>query len=55
MALNLPGAYLTVDPQIRQIDGEIVQQQLTYSASRFGGDNGSTDAANSPFRLALGI
>jgi len=55
MALNIPGAYLTVDPLIRQIDGEIVQQQLTYSASRFGGDNGSTDAANSPFRLALGI
>lgn len=55
MALNIPGAYLTVDPLIRQIDGEIVQQQLTYSASRFGGDNGSSDAANSPFRLALGI
>jgi hypothetical protein len=55
MALNVPGAYLTVDPQIRQIDGEIVQQRLTYSASRFGGDGGSTDAANSPFRLALGI
>lgn len=55
MALNIPGAYLTVDPLIRQIDGEIVQQQLTYSASRFGGDLGSTDAANTPFRLALGI
>ena len=41
MAINVPGAYLTVDPLIRKIDGEIVQQSLTYAASRFGGDAGT--------------
>ena len=55
MALNVPGAYLTVDPQIRVIDGEIVQQSLTYAASRFGGDAGTGDAGGTPLRIGLGL
>ena len=55
MALNVPGAYLTVDPQIRVIDGEIVQQSLTYAASRFGGDAGTGEAGGTPLRIGLGL
>ena len=55
MALNVPGANLTVDPQIRVIDGEIVQQSLTYAASRFGGDAGTGDAGGTPLRIGLGL
>ena len=55
MALNVPGAYLTVDPQIRVIDGEIVQQNLNYAASRFGGDAGTGDAGGTPLRIGLGL
>ena len=55
MAINIPGAYLTVDPLIRKIDGEIVQQSLTYAASRFGGDAGTGDAGGTPFRIGLGL
>ncbi len=55
MAISVPGAYLTVDPLVRAIDGELVQQKLTYSASRYGGDAGTGDAGGTPFRLGLGL
>jgi len=52
----LPAAMLTVDPSAYDVSGnDIVRQQLTYSQSRFGGDVAETNAANSPFRLGLGI
>ncbi len=56
-AFQIPAAYLTVDPSKYDPSGnDIVRQQLTYKASRFGGDidDGSYEAWNSPFRLALG-
>jgi len=56
-AFQIPAAYLTVDPSKYDPSGnDIVRQQLTYKASRFGGDidDGSYDAWNTPFRLALG-
>ena len=55
MAISVPGAYLTVDPLIRKIDGEIVQQSLPYAASRFGGDAGTGDAGGTPLRIGLGL
>ena len=55
MAINIPGAFLAADPQRREIDGEIVQQKLTYSASRYGGDANATGAGNAPFRIGLGL
>jgi len=55
-ALMLPAAMLTVDPSAYDVSGnDIVRQQLTYSQSRFGGDVVESNAANSPFRLGLGI
>jgi len=55
-AIMLPAAALTVDPNVYDVSGnDIVRQQLTYSQSRFGGDVVETNAANSPFRLGLGI
>ena len=56
-AFQIPAAYLTVDPSKYDPSGnDIVRQQLTYKASRFGGDidDSSYEAWNSPFRLALG-
>jgi hypothetical protein len=55
-AIMLPAAMLTVDPSAYDVSGnDIVRQQLTYSQSRFGGDVVESNAANSPFRLGLGI
>lgn len=55
-AIMLPAAMLTVDPNAYDVSGnDIVRQQLTYQQSRFGGDVVESDAANSPFRLGLGI
>jgi len=55
-AIMLPAAQLTVDPNAYDVSGnDIVRQQLTYQQSRFGGDVVETNAANSPFRLGLGI
>lgn len=55
-AIMLPAAMLTVDPNAYDVSGnDIVRQQLTYQQSRFGGDVVETNAANSPFRLGLGI
>lgn len=56
-AFMIPAAYLTVDPSKYDPSGnDIVRQQLTYKASRFGGDIDDTsfEAWNTPFRLALG-
>lgn len=55
MALLIPAGYLTVDPNKYDVSGEIVKQTLTYKQTRFGGDVGSTQPANTPIRLALGI
>lgn len=55
MALFIPAGYLTVDPNKYDVSGEIVKQALTYKHTRFGGDVGTTQPANSPIRLALGI
>lgn len=55
MALQIPAAFLTVDPKKYEISGEVVQQKLSYSAGRYSGDNGSTDAANTLFRLGMGL
>ena len=55
-AIMLPAAQLTVDPNAYDVSGnDIVRQQLTYQQSRFGGDVVETAAANSPFRIGLGI
>ena len=55
-AIMLPAAMLTVDPNAYDVSGnDIVRQQLTYQQSRFGGDVVETNAANSPFRIGLGI
>ena len=55
-AIMLPAAMLTVDPNAYDVSGnDIVCQQLTYQQSRFGGDVVETNAANSPFRIGLGI
>ena len=55
-AFQIPAAYLTVDPSKYDPSGnDIVRQQLTYKASRFGGDVADTrQNYNTPFRLALG-
>lgn len=55
MALFIPAAYLTIDPNKYDVGGEIVKQTLTYKQTRFGGDVGTTQPANTPIRLALGI
>jgi len=55
MALFIPAGYLTVDPNKYDVSGDIVKQVLTYKHSRFGGDVGTTQPANTPIRLALGI
>lgn len=55
MALLIPAGYLTVDPNKYDVSGEIVKQTLTYKQTRFGGDVGTTQPANTPIRLALGI
>ena len=55
-ALMIPAAYLTVDPSKYDPSGnDITRQQLTYKASRFGGDVSESGAGNSPVRLALGV
>ena len=55
-AIMLPAAQLTVDPSAYDVTGnDIVRQQLTYQQSRFGGDVVETNAANSPFRIGLGV
>lgn len=55
MALFIPAGYLTIDPNKYDVGGEIVKQTLTYKQTRFGGDVGTTQPANTPIRLALGI
>tara|TARA_Y100000114_G_C11750352_1_gene323945 strand:+ start:91 stop:1383 length:1293 start_codon:yes stop_codon:yes gene_type:complete len=55
-AIMLPAAMLTNDPSVYDVSGnDIVRQSLTYQQSRFGGDVVETNAANSPFRIGLGI
>ena len=55
-ALMIPAAYLTVDPSKYDPSGnDITRQQLTYKASRYGGDVSESGAGNSPVRLALGV
>ena len=56
MAIMLPAAYLSNDASAYDVSGnDIVRQTLTYKQSRYGGDTIETNAANSPFRIALGI
>jgi hypothetical protein len=54
-AFMIPAAYLTVDPSKYDPSGnDITRQQLTYKASRFGGDvSDGQNLYNTPFRLAL--
>ena len=55
-AIMLPAAQLSNDASAYDVSGnDIVRQTLTYKQSRYGGDTVETNAANSPFRLALGI
>lgn len=55
-AIMLPAAQLANDPSAYDVSGnDIVRQTLTYKQSRYGGDTVETNAANSPFRLSLGI
>ena len=56
MAINLPAAVLANDASKRDISGEIIKQELTYNASRYGGDipNAQNRGSNTPFRIALG-
>ena len=55
-AIMLPAAMLTNDASAYDVSGnDIVRQTLTYKQSRYAGDVSETNAANSPFRLALGI
>jgi hypothetical protein len=51
----IPAAHLTADPLRYEVGGEIVQQTLSYSQSHYGGDAGTGNAKNSPFRIALTI
>ena len=55
-AFMLPAAYLTTDPSKYDPSGnDITRQQLTYKASRFGGDIADTsETYNTPFRIGLG-
>jgi hypothetical protein len=56
MAIMLPAAYLSNDASAYDVSGnDIVRQTLTYKQSRYGGDTIETNAANSPFRIALGV
>ena len=55
-AIMLPAAMLTNDPSAYDVSGnDIVRQTLTYKQARYAGDVSDVNAANSPFRLALGI
>jgi len=55
-AIMLPAAMLTNDPSAYDVSGnDIVRQTLTYKQARYAGDVSEVNAANSPFRLALGI
>ena len=55
-AIMLPAAMLTNDPSAYDVSGnDIVRQTLTYKQARYAGDVSEINAANSPFRLALGI
>jgi hypothetical protein len=54
-AVMIPAAYLTVDPSKYDPSGnDITRQQLTYKASRFGGDVADGQAYNTPFRIGFG-
>jgi hypothetical protein len=55
-AFMLPAAYLTTDPSKYDPSGnDITRQQLTYKASRFGGDIADvSETYNTPFRIGLG-
>ena len=56
LAIMIPAGMLSNDPSAYDVSGnDIVRQTLTYKQSRFGGDVVENNAANSPFRLALGI
>jgi len=52
-AFILPSAHLKADPSARDLGGDLVRQKLGYRAGRFALDDGSGDAANSNFRIAL--
>jgi hypothetical protein len=55
-SIMIPAAMLANDPSAYDVSGnDIVRQQLTYKQSRFGGDAVENNAANSPFRISLGI
>lgn len=53
-AIFLPSAYLNVDPQKRDLSTGIVRQVLNYMPGRYAGDDGSTGACNSMFRIGFG-
>jgi len=54
-AFMIPAAYLTVDPSKYDPSGnDITRQQLTYKASRYGGDVADGQAYNTPFRIGFG-
>jgi len=61
-AIMLPAGQLTVDPNVYDVSGDIVRQNLTYQQSRYAGDYSGDDTATyednagcSPFRLGLGL
>lgn len=54
-AVFLPGAVLTVDPNLRDTGGEIVRQTLVYKPGRWGGDVGTGNLKNSPFRIGFSL
>lgn len=53
-AVYIPSAFLTVDPDKRDLTLEIVRQVLNYKPGRFYGDTGTGGAADSMFRLGFG-
>lgn len=54
-AIFLPGAVLVSDPDIRNTSGELVRQSLTYRQGKWGGDVGTGNLKNSPFRIGFSL
>lgn len=53
-ALYIPAATLLNDPAMRNVGGQIVMQDLQFGAGEWALDDGSTGAANTHIRLAVG-
>ncbi len=53
-AIVISGGFSTEDPSVLGMDGDLLEQRLSLTAGKYGGDDGSEIYKNAPFHLFMG-